>query len=155
MMVQYSTVNKVLCHEYFAAPLSLSIYYMLVRSNTIPSGQDSIRMTVLREKLGRLGGTPLRLGTLSSEIHGEPLVPMAMLNQMRRELVATVLAKLDDPPPRRIETESARRLLEPIDRSTPDEPSTKPGKARLAVLCRTLEQIEAAWNPGACFFASA
>ena len=93
---------------------------------------------LLEEKLGRLGGTPFRLGRCEVEIKDGPMVPMALLNQMRRDLVSQLVAKLAEPPPRSLEIEAGRRLLDPIETAA-GEASTSP--PQLAVLCRTLEQL--------------
>jgi len=42
----------------------------------------------LREQLGRLGGTPLRLGELKNVLSGGVLLPVSELNRLRREAVA-------------------------------------------------------------------
>jgi putative protease len=42
----------------------------------------------LREQLGRLGGTPFKLGELKNNLSGEVLLPVSELNRLRREAVA-------------------------------------------------------------------
>ena len=41
----------------------------------------------LREQLGRLGGTPFKLGDLQNNLSGEVLLPVSELNRLRREMV--------------------------------------------------------------------
>src|ERR1035441_3647101 len=41
----------------------------------------------LREQLGRLGGTPFRLGEMKNYLSGEVLLPVSELNRLRREIV--------------------------------------------------------------------
>ena len=41
----------------------------------------------LREQLGRLGGTPFRLGELKNCLSGDVLLPVSELNRLRREIV--------------------------------------------------------------------
>jgi putative protease len=41
----------------------------------------------LREQLGRLGGTPFKLGELKNNLSGEVLLPVSELNRLRREIV--------------------------------------------------------------------
>ncbi len=53
----------------------------------------------LREQLGRLGGTPFRLGGLKNNLSGEVMLPMSELNRLRRE-VATELETLRAQPKR-------------------------------------------------------
>ncbi len=42
----------------------------------------------LREQLGRLGGTPFRLGDLANHLEGEVILPMSELNRLRRDAAA-------------------------------------------------------------------
>ncbi len=42
----------------------------------------------LREQLGRLGGTPFKLGDLKNHLRGEVLLPVSELNRLRRKAVA-------------------------------------------------------------------
>lgn len=98
---------------------------------------------ILREKLGRLGGTPFQLGDLKIHLEGQPMVPMAMLNQARRELVEQLLVQLESPPQRKIDLVASVKLLEPI--VEPAE-SMEP---KLTLLCRTLKQLTAACEVGA------
>jgi putative protease len=74
------------------------------------------------------------------------MVPMAMLNQLRRELVSQLVDELERVPPRDVNPEAASVLLRPID----DEEQRAPELAepQLAVLCRTLDQVRAACQAG-------
>ncbi|WP_240911040.1 U32 family peptidase [Paludisphaera soli] len=106
---------------------------------------------LLREQLGRLGGTTYRLDALVAEIEGAPMVPKSVLNQLRRELAAALDASADAPPARPTAPAPVLpTLLAPIKaeadrqaRERGDEP------ARLAVLCRRTDQIAAAASAGA------
>ena len=42
----------------------------------------------LRDQLGRLGGTPFKLGELKCQLEGEVILPVSELNRLRRELAA-------------------------------------------------------------------
>ncbi len=42
----------------------------------------------LREQLGRLGGTPFKLGELTNHLTGEVMLPVSELNRLRREIAA-------------------------------------------------------------------
>jgi putative protease len=101
--------------------------------------KHAIDESMLRDKLGRLGGTPFVLGNMRATIVGAPMVPMAVLNQTRRDLVAALITQLEQPPSRRIATESISQFLSPIEESSPGS-----GKTKLVVLCRTLEQLKSA-----------
>ena len=42
----------------------------------------------LREQLGRLGGSPFQMETLSNRLEGALILPVSELNRLRREVVA-------------------------------------------------------------------
>ena len=70
------------------------------------------------------------------------MVPMAMLNQLRRSLVEKLINRLEEVPSRQVKPEAGNELLQPItDLSNGSEGQTG---SRLAVLCRNLEQVQAA-----------
>ena len=46
----------------------------------------------LRDQLGRLGGTPFRLGDLANHLEGEVILPMSELNRLRRDAAAQLEA---------------------------------------------------------------
>jgi putative protease len=54
----------------------------LAKANKLPLTEEK-----LREQLGRLGGTPFRLGELKNFLAGEVLLPVSELNRLRREFV--------------------------------------------------------------------
>jgi len=95
----------------------------------------------LREQLGRLGGTPLRLGELRSFLEGPVLLPVSELNRLRREAVAALAALRAEPPRWRLLPEIARPDFAP--RSEPA------GAPELIAVIRLPEQLEAAWEGGA------
>ena len=111
-----------------------------------------IEALLLREKLGRLGGTPFELGALTANIRGGPMVPMKMMNDLRRQAVAQLEAKLAQPPQRTVNGQAGRELLNPITEvcysksklSESQRPQSQLPTSQLAVLCRTQEQVEAA-----------
>jgi putative protease len=47
----------------------------------------------LRDQLGRLGGTPFKLGRLQSALRGNVILPVSELNRLRREVVAQIEAR--------------------------------------------------------------
>ena len=100
-----------------------------------------IEMSVLREKLGRLGGTSFELGELEATLQGQPMVPMAMLNQMRREAVEKLNLLVDDPPKRDVVASRGRQLLTPIVRPESSIEETTTGDFKSAILCRDLVQL--------------
>lgn len=115
---------------------------------------------ILIDKLGRLGGTPFHLGEVHASISGDPIVPLTVLNQLRRDVVELLTARLNQPPARTIDRAAANRLLAGLESlsgqpsEAPENPESKhPATEKLApekpaammtVLCRTMVQLEAA-----------
>jgi putative protease len=102
---------------------------------------------LLREQLGRLGGTPFELGAVDAGDVDPVMVPKSVLNGLRREAVAKLLA---------LRAAGARRELAEPDalealRGAPRPPSPGAGDRDVSwsVLVRTAEQLKAAldWRP--------
>ena len=105
-------------------------------------------LRLLRDQLGRLGGTIYRLRDLAGLILGAPMIPKSMLNRLRRDLVARLDEAAAAPRPRSSAVgPSLPSLLRPIlqerQRQQPEQ-SQAHDQVSLAVLCRRNEQIEAA-----------
>ena len=100
----------------------------------------------LREQLGRLGGTPFRLGELVSEIEGEVMLPMSELNRLRRDAVAQLDALRAQPKRWTLASREEVRLRSAAITETPVAPPSPSGtgEAELVVLVRSLEQLAAA-----------
>lgn len=92
---------------------------------------------VLRDQLGRLGGTVYHLGELSLDISGDIIVPMSELNRMRREAAEQLLAL------RIARRQYQKRDIDVYEDTVSAEPANG-AEASLIALCRSLEQIEAA-----------
>jgi len=103
----------------------------------------------LRDQLGRLGGTPFKLGALKNFLTGEVLVPVSELNRLRREFV-TELEKLRAQPKRWQLNESRRRGDESITEEAISQRllTSSPTNPELIVLVRSLAQLEAALKCG-------
>ncbi len=99
----------------------------------------------LRDQLGRLGGTPFRLGELRNHLEGAVILPVSELNRLRREVVAE-LDKLRVAPLRwqLAPTVPASAWSVPGSDTAPD-PHAAP---ELIVLARRMEQLEAALRCG-------
>ncbi len=96
----------------------------------------------LSEQLGRLGGTPFRLGNLKNLLDGEVILPVSELNRLRRDAVAEL---------ERLRTQPKRWFLNhPSSISDPAPPNTGSGtdSTELIVLVRNLGQLEAALRCG-------
>jgi putative protease len=96
----------------------------------------------LREQLGRLGGTPFKLGKLKNFLTGEVLLPVSELNRLRREIVDE-LEKLRTQPRRWKENEVRSQKTEVRNKKP-----TGPANAELIVLVRSLPQLETALKCG-------
>ncbi len=115
---------------------------LLAKAEKLPLGEDK-----LREQLGRLGGTPFKLGALKNLLSGEVLLPVSELNRLRREAVAG-LEKLRSAPQRwqMASAESVAELRTTSD-AAPD-PGSKIQDPTLVVLVRNLAQLEATLKCG-------
>ena len=103
----------------------------------------------LRAQLGRLGGTPFKLGELRNFLSGEVLLPVSELNRLRREFV-TELEKRRAQPKRW--TLNDRRDTGTPSKNLVSEISAPPRfcaeNSKLIVLVRNLAQLEAALKCG-------
>ena len=88
---------------------------------------------VLREQLGRLGGTAYRLETLTLDLAGAPFAPVSLLNQVRRDAVA----KLESEQSRAAE----RQVFSPVFTLGLARARVEPS---IHLLVRTQEQLDAA-----------
>ena len=113
---------------------------------------------VLREQLGRLGGTPFELRNITATIIGRPMVPFSVLGALRHEIVrrleeAVALSPAERGTGRRLgappgegggeEAGTVRRL--PATRSHGEKQDAIPA---LHVLVRSLDQLRAALELG-------
>jgi U32 family peptidase len=97
----------------------------------------------LQEQLGRLGNTPLRLGSLTNALEGNVMIPVSELNRLRREIVERV-EKLRSHPPR-WQVNASAKLQDLLPNPSPSVQTNTP---QLIVLVRKLEQLQAALNTG-------
>lgn len=115
-----------------------------------PARSQPADLNLLRDQLGRLGGTIYRLRDLAATIIGAPMIPKSLLNQVRRDLVTQLDLTAAAPPPRAIAAEpSLPTLLTPIrqERQRQREQAERSAASdlvSLSVLCRRTDQIEAA-----------
>ena len=98
---------------------------------------------VLRDKLARLGESPFVLASLDARLPPDALIAASSINRARRALVEQLVRNSTE---RHIET-TTRAYTELVERAAP--PARTPPPAGLFVLCRTLEQAEAAVDAGA------
>lgn len=101
-----------------------------------PLGEDK-----LREQLGRLGGTPFRLGELKSCLEGEVILPVSELNRVRREMVVQL---------ERLRAQPKRWTLNSFESEISDLESSRAAAptSELIVLVRSMAQLDAALGCG-------
>jgi putative protease len=100
----------------------------------------------LREQLGRLGGTPFRLGRLDAQLDGALMLPMSELNRLRRELADGLLVARSQP---RSYTVTGYSLdLRQVNASAAKTPTATVPEPRLSALVRSMEQLDAAIDQG-------
>ncbi|WP_442508933.1 DUF3656 domain-containing U32 family peptidase [Novipirellula sp. SH528] len=103
--------------------------------------------TMLREKIARLGGTPFNLRNFTAHISDGPMVPVGLINQLRRELVDALIERLESRPERTVNVAGGRSMLAPLSRDATIQNNDSP---QLAVLCRNLEQVAVASQFAGC-----
>lgn len=105
----------------------------------------------IREQLGRLGTTPFELGMFAAELHGNPMLPLSILGEIRRELVLSLERQLIAVPPRTIAPHGiSERMIRDIQHQYPGGlASTSPPELR--VLVRSLQQLDAVLEEGQKF----
>jgi len=105
-----------------------------------PAENQPLTAERLEEQLGRLGGTPFRLGQLHSQLEGRLILPVKELNRLRRE-ASTALDALRAQPKRWQLTTAAIK---------PERPATGASAAtpELIAVIRLPEQLDAVWAAG-------
>lgn len=99
----------------------------------------------LKEQLGRLGGTPFQLGSLSNHLEGEVILPISELNRIRRESIAQLEALRARPLRWQLNEKPADHLT---GIEHPARPDKSAGEPELIVLVRNLTQLESALRCG-------
>lgn len=99
-----------------------------------------IDTTVLRDQLGRLGGTAYELVDLHLKVEGSPFAPVSMLNVLRRDAIERLSALQSELPSTPIgDPAEALRSVRP-----PVLPALPARESHLHLLVRTAEQLDAA-----------
>jgi len=98
-----------------------------------------LTLGLLREQLGRLGGTPFALRSVEAAPLDPVMVPMSVLNDLRRRVVGALLEQ------RRAAARHAIADPAALDRLRQALPAAAPvrGATKLYVLVRSLEQLDA------------
>ncbi|MBE3581468.1 MAG: U32 family peptidase [Thermoanaerobacteraceae bacterium] len=120
-----------------------------------PARKHPLTVETLRAQLDRLGNTPYELKQLKAHIQGKVMVPLSVINGVRREavsgLAAARLASWPRPVPSREEFEKALEegAIPEAGRRVRPAGAPAPGLPRLAVAVRDLEGARAAAEAGA------
>ncbi len=114
----------------------------------LPAARNQIATAeMLREKIGRLGGTPYQLGCFIADIQGNPMVPLQWINDLRRRTVAELESQQASRVVDRVVTRDALQSLRRELADSP-QPTAPPSSPTLSVLCRHLRQVETAATVG-------
>ena len=109
-------------------------------------------LDLFQTQLGRLGGTIYQLAHIEATIEGQPMVPMSLLNRLRRELVTRLDLAASTAPARTLAAQPVLpALLQSILAERDQQRRTshdRPEPVELSVLCRRTDQIEAALRLG-------
>jgi putative protease len=107
----------------------------------------------LAEQLGRLGGTPFKLGALKSFLEGSVILPVSELNRLRRD-VSAALDELRSQPKRWTINAAAEVTIPDRDVLTARTTMSRPpapnenAAAEIIAVIRLPEQLDAAWAAG-------
>jgi len=97
----------------------------------------------LRDQLGRLGGTPFKLGPFHSFLEGDVILPLSELNRLRREAIASLESQRAAP------QRWTLREKSPALRVDSAAAPASPAPPELIAVIRLPEQLDAAWAAGA------
>jgi len=100
----------------------------------------------LREQLGRLGGTPFKLGELKNHLTGEVMLPVSELNRLRREAVIELERQRATPRQWTLNSHRGTETLSAL--CSASVPRQLDGESELIVLVRNLAQLDAALQCG-------
>jgi putative protease len=99
----------------------------------------------LTQQLGRLGGTPFQLESLTNRLEGEVILPVSELNRLRRDAVIRLEALRAEP--KRWTLASPKTISSEVFSNTDSSGQTS-AESSLVVLTRSLEQLAAALDAG-------
>ena len=154
--IRYQRPIEIEVHGLVGQPLTLIARdaegHVVKVESTIPLAQaEKTPLTTekLSDQLGRLGGTPFKLGGLKNHLAGEVMLPVSELNRLRRDAAAE-LEKLCAAPKRWTLNDGSSRRESALNEKAGDDLSrlTSAATAKLIVLVRNLPQLEAALKCG-------
>jgi putative protease len=143
-------------HGHVNAPLTLILndregHVVKLESQVVLAAAQNQPLTQqrLEDQLGRLGGTPFRLGALTAHLEGAVMLPMSELNRLRREASTeldrlrglpkrwTLIERRDEPPGR------PANHLGDISTQAAGPAAPPHPQASLIIVVRSLEQLDA------------
>ncbi|MDY0166030.1 MAG: DUF3656 domain-containing protein [Thermoguttaceae bacterium] len=101
---------------------------------------------VLQQQFGRLGGSGLVLSTLTVTIEGRPMAPLSVLGSLRKRCVAALRAALEET--LQVGHATATEPVLAQMRGEIVQPATTLREPQLAVLCRSVHQVQAMLEEG-------
>ena len=102
------------------------------RKHTITEGE-------LRQQMSRLGNTPYELRTLHASLIGNPMIPLSVLGELRKNMVAELDAQRMQVPERTISDRGvSKRMLSKVEQQVPVNPIAG---SQLHVLVRSMQQL--------------
>ena len=117
--------------------------------------QQPLTTERLAAQLGRLGGSPFRLGTLVNRLEGAVILPVSELNRLRREAAADLEALRAAPKRWQLSEVDGENLRHPSTALVPRSAQDKKGcnhahaaESSLLVLVRSAAQLDAALSAG-------
>ena len=146
---KYQRPLEIEAHGLAGTPLTLiardDAGHVLQLSSTMPliaAEKQPLSTERLREQLGRLGGTPFRLGTLTNRLEGDVMLPISELNRLRRELSREMEALRARPKRWTLLPRASTASEAPGSATSPRGPQVP----QLIVLVRSLAQLDAAMS---------
>ncbi len=97
----------------------------------------------LTDQLGRLGGTPFKLGSLQNHLEGDVILPVKELNELRRQVATELETQRAAPQRWQFADKFSLPVFPPVPAAT---------EAELIVVIREPHQLDAAWTAGARTF---
>jgi putative protease len=103
-----------------------------------------LTVELLEDQFGRTGGTLYHLESIAFELQGDVIVPMSVLNQMRRDAIEQLEPLREKPPVYKMKPVEVYNDVVNDKADWRQVGAASMGAPEMTVLCRTLEQVEAA-----------
>jgi putative protease len=131
--------------------ISQQNFQISVKSDHLPerAQKHPVSVEAIEQQLGRLGNTPYAIGSVDIQLIDEPMIPLSVLGELRKQIVQQVDRLRLSIPERTIRSEGvSARMLESIRVEGPHS-GVEPIAPQLRVLCRTLKQLDCMLKAGA------